>query len=230
MKWFAASLVTALCLAGCHAPKPSLNLLAPYGSTCVPPPSTNPQPATGTYYNRTAPPTTSVPSVPAVPGRGGSSGFPTTQTVAPGTTSVLAGADDSWKPVRTRAAADPAPSLADAARERVSPASYDGQPAKDGAKTAAASTARDARRPSSLRLNGMAVTDATGRAKLPEPARFVPAKDPIEISQLPPAKSATTEAGTVVASSKASDRIVSSAAGDSAAKATLRWRSRAADN
>ena len=52
MKWLAASLIVLACSAGCHAPKPSLNPFAAYGSSRVPPPATNNTARSTPYYNQ----------------------------------------------------------------------------------------------------------------------------------------------------------------------------------
>lgn len=214
MKWHATVAVIVVCLAGCHAPPPSFDLLAPYGSSRVPPPSTGSLGTGGAYYNRTAPPATSVPSVP------NSSRAPTgsqrMQTNASRPRAHLA-ADDSWKPIRTNATPDPAPAfpgVTGSAANRTLPVSYNG--------TATGGTA--------LRLNGMPVTDATRNASFSEPARFRPPGDAIEISQLPRATGSSGQqdaTGTVVSSAKSSDRIQAVASESSTSKTTLNWRSRA---
>jgi hypothetical protein len=56
MKWLAASLIVLACSAGCHAPKPSFNPLAAYGSSRVPPPATNSTARNAPYYNQSGGP------------------------------------------------------------------------------------------------------------------------------------------------------------------------------
>ena len=51
MKRFSPLFVAILFLTGCHAPMPSINLLAPYGSTRIPPPGTS-SVAPSQYYPR----------------------------------------------------------------------------------------------------------------------------------------------------------------------------------
>lgn len=224
MKWLVASLVTVLCLAGCHAPKPSFNVLAPYGPSRVPPPSTSGQAPSGPYYNGTNLPTTTVPANP------NSSGLPSTsqktRTNTSSHNSHLAAAD-SWKPVRTKSTADPAPVFPGTAglteKNQVLPVSYKGSDKTEEAGLSAQGKA-------TLRWNGTPVTDLTTGASLPEPARFVPPTDAIEISQLPPASNSSTASGTVVSSSKASDHIQPNVGDASANKTTLTWRSRSPGN
>jgi hypothetical protein len=232
MKWLTASLVTVLCLAGCHAPKPSFNVLAPYGPTRVPPPSTSGQAPNSTYYNGTTPPTTNVPVVPRNSGMRNTSQKKWANT--PSHNLNLA-SQDSWRPVRTKSTADPAPVFKEAASQadenQVLPVSYSGTGKTEEAKMAVAISSSSEMRTAAdgqsvLRLNGMPVTDATTGKSLPEPARFVPPKDIIEISQLPPASNASSPDGTVVSSSKASDHIKSTAADTATSKTTLRWRAR----
>lgn len=212
MKWHAAVAVIVVCLAGCHAPTPSFDLLAPYGSSRVPPPSTGSHGTGGAYYNRTTPPATSVPGV-----NSGSANPATSRKMqcnVSGSGHLLA-SDDSWKPIRTNATPDPAPVFRGATNDtanRILPVSYSGT-AKGGTV---------------LPLNGMPVTDATGRASSSEPARFRAPGDAIDISKLrratgSPGQDAT---GTVVSSARSSDRIQSASGESSTSKTTLKWGSR----
>lgn len=218
MKWLVPSLVIVLCLAGCHAPKPSFNILAPYGPSRVPPPSTSGQAPSGTYYNRAAPSGTTTPLVPSTTRSPGTSQKTRTRT---STNSSQFASADSWKPLRTKSTADPAPvfkgTAGQKAEDQVLPVSYNGAGKTEEATANGEST---------LRLNGMRITDATSGESLPEPARFVPPMGAIEISQLPPAPNSSSASGTVVSSAKASDRIKPKAGDASTNKTTLTWRSR----
>ena len=212
MKWHAAVAVIVVCLAGCHAPTPSFDLLAPYGSSRVPPPSTGSHGTDGAYYNRAAPPATSVPGVTS-----GSTNPATSrkmQCSVSGRGNLLA-SDDSWKPIRANAAPDPAPVFRGATNDtasRILPVSYNGT-AKGGTV---------------LPLNGMPVTDATGRASSSEPARFRAPGDAIDISKLPRTTGSPGQdaIGTVVSAAKSSDRIQPASNESSISKTTLKWRSR----
>lgn len=209
MKWHATLSVIVVCLAGCHAPPPSFDLLAPYGSSRVPPPSTGSHGTGGAYYNRTAPSSTSVPAGSTDPATSRKMG-----TNISGSSPFLT-SDDSWRPTRTNATPEPAPVFpgeTDDAASRVLPVSYIG-------------TAKGGTVP---RLNGMPVTDATGRASS-EPARFRVPGDAIEISKLPRASGSTSHRdamGTVVSSARSSDRIMPASGRSSTSKTTLTWRSR----
>ena len=80
MKRFVASLLIILGLAGCQTtPKPSWDVLAPFGSSRVPPPGTTSYTAKGAYYNPNAPATT------APAGAAPTTGLPATpNTATPG--------------------------------------------------------------------------------------------------------------------------------------------------
>ncbi len=210
MKCRVALTLIAVCLAGCHAPTPSFDVLAPYGPQRVPPPSTGSHGTSGTYYNRTSPPATSVPEVSS-----GSTDPATSrkmQTNVSNSNRFLA-SDDSWKPIRTNATPDPAPVFSGATERtasRILPISYNGA-AKGG---------------TALQLNGMPVNDATGRASS-EPARFRTPGDAIPISQLarPTGSTGQNATRTVVSSAKSSDRIQPASSESSTSKTTLKWGS-----
>lgn len=57
MRRYPAALTLILLLGGCHAPMPSFNMLAPYGTTRVPPPATGSFGSPDTYYQPSLPPT-----------------------------------------------------------------------------------------------------------------------------------------------------------------------------
>lgn len=215
MKWHVALTIIVVGMAGCHAPTPSFDVLAPYGPQRVPPPGTGSHGTSGTYYNRTSPPATSVPGVssgstdPATSGK--------METNASNGNQFL-GSDDSWKPIRTNATPDPAPVFGDATdrtASRILPVSYRGA-GKGG---------------TALQLSGMPVNDATGRASS-EPARFRTPGDAIPISQLTRATGSTGQNATrtVVSSAKSSDRIQPVSSEGSTSETTLKWRSRSADD
>ncbi|MBC8873064.1 MAG: hypothetical protein H8E44_26830 [Planctomycetes bacterium] len=230
MKWHAALAITVVCLAGCHAPTPSFDLLAPYGSPRVPPPSTGSHGTGGAYYNRTGLPATSA------PGGAGRSTRPAAsekmQTNATSDAHYLA-TGDSWKPIRTTATPDAAPAFprtADTTASRILPVSYNGagqrQPSATTLKWQESNGDVGGQRPS-LRLDGMPVTDATGSPTPSEPRRFQPAEGAIEIGQLPGATTAASLSNTgrtVVSSAKASDQMPPTSGDSSESKTTLVWR------
>lgn len=103
MKCSAAGFILLLGLAGCHAPQPSLNLLAPYGTPRVPPPPTN---SAGTSLSQheggSMGPTTVAPGMQRVPAM--STRHPTDSH----TPSYLAG-DGSWISIREKLAGETEP-------------------------------------------------------------------------------------------------------------------------
>lgn len=129
----AASLILAL--AGCHAPTPSMNVLAPYGSATVPPPATGAVGTSGDYY---APPN------PAATG--------SAPAALPNTTTSPTGAAPG---AFMGAESEPTP----AGSSGVVPASY--TPGTTG--RSATSTIGSGVGPggSTLKINGMPVNDAT---------------------------------------------------------------------
>ena len=56
MKRLAALLTLVTLMAGCRAPMPSFDVLAPYGTTRVPPPATGTMGTPDTYYQAPASP------------------------------------------------------------------------------------------------------------------------------------------------------------------------------
>ena len=227
MKWHAAVAVIVVCLAGCHAPTPSFHLLAPYGSSRVPPPSTGSHGTGGAYYNRTGLPPTSGPGAPGSSTRPAAS--KNVQSSATMDAHYLA-TGDSWKPIRTTATPDAAPAFpgtADATASRILPVSYNGAGKGQPSATTLKWQESAGGDRSSLRAKGMPVTDAN-RSRLPsEPRRFQPAEGAIEISQLPGAStpaSLSSTGRTVVSSAKASDQMPPASGDSSESKTTLVWR------
>jgi hypothetical protein len=228
MKRFVAALLALVCVAGCHAPKPSFDLLTPFGTTRVPPPgTTNYSARNGSYYK-------SGPSTQAPAGAVPSTGLPATpNTTAPGTvpqrtqqtavpsSQTLAG-EAIWRSPNSKS------TVANAAYNAPLTAATNLQtPVGTGVigTTSAAS-------PSGPKLNGMAVNDATKTAGLMEPNRFQPASDAKELAQLPkPTGNATgtAVAKEVVSSAQASDQVKAPAATAATAASdgsTLNWRTR----
>lgn len=232
MKRSVASLLLIFSLVGCQStPKPSLDVLAPFGSPRVPPPGTTNYGAKGSYYNGNGPastapagaaPTTGLPATPnsATPGisaqRSPQAALPSNQTVA---------SNGQWR--TPNATASP---------NAVQPAAYNADmtaalatqtPVGTGVLPAAAATPAK----STLKLNGQPVTDATTSAASAEPAKFQPAPGATEISQLP--RTGTVAAPTavskeVVATAQASDQAKPAAPTTPAtdASGSLTWRTR----
>ncbi len=100
MKWLAASLIVLACSAGCHAPKPSFNVLAPYGSSRVPPPATNSTARHQPYYSQpSGVPAGSPPAQPkATSGESGTT--PLTSSSDPSLTT----SSDVWRSMAVRGA------------------------------------------------------------------------------------------------------------------------------
>jgi hypothetical protein len=99
MKWLAASLIVLAFSAGCHAPKPSFNPLAAYGSSRVPPPATNSTARNAPYYNQPGGPAGSAPAATTNPTSGqGSDAAPSLSNPS------LTSSQDIWKSVAMRSA------------------------------------------------------------------------------------------------------------------------------
>lgn len=98
MKWLAASLIVLACSAGCHAPRPSFNVLAPYGSSRVPPPATNSTARNQPYYQQpSGVPAGSAPAQPK-PTSNGSDTTPLTSS----SDSSLTSSSDIWRSTAAR--------------------------------------------------------------------------------------------------------------------------------
>lgn len=96
MKWSAAGFILWMGLAGCHAPQPSLNLLAPYGTPRVPPPQTHSAGARLSQHEGGSMGSTTVaPGMQRVPA------MPTSRPTDLQTPSYLAG-DGSWISIREK--------------------------------------------------------------------------------------------------------------------------------
>lgn len=210
MKRLAACLVILGCLGGCKdIPKPSCNLLAPYGSSRVAPPATNSVGAGSSYYNRMATPTVTVPTI----RRDGASAGASTTTGA----AAAKLATGNWKRMGGPSTSNTGPvgtGVTPAHDEQVSPASYtSSDPQRYGESTTTSSL---------LQLTGLPLNDATN---LPEPPRFQPARGTRPLGTVA-GPAATGNIG--VATSQASDHVVSRAQndGEPSTGATLNWRDR----
>ena len=210
MKRLVTCLVIVCGLSGCRGSQTSFNTLAPFGSSRVPPPSTNHFNASSPYYNRNATPQTATPAAPGSTPPASQSGGGTSGQVLSNTSASNSAA--TWvSPVRQ------------AITESIRPA-LDASSQSSGIQ--AVSYQDIASNESSLRLKGMRVNDATHSNAISEPARFVPAGATVEIAQLPAAPTGSAPAPantTVVASAQASDQAVPVSA---ASQSTLNWKSR----
>ena len=91
MKRVAVFAILLGCILGCRGSQSSYNLLAPYGSCRVPPPSTGNHTAPAGYYTPTTPPTVNMPAVQGTP----TLGAPSAQVSPNGSTQVASG---TWQP------------------------------------------------------------------------------------------------------------------------------------
>jgi hypothetical protein len=198
MKCSAASFILLVCLAGCHAPKPSFNLLAPYGTARVPPPSTNSPGGRPSYHN--APQTVPAATAPTLPAA-------QHQQAAPPSQPTYVASDHSWMSVQEKAAAKPADSAtASAPAGDVRLSSFTESPLSGDSRNTGSST---------LQWGVPPVPAVTGT---PAPGQFVPAADASAL----PAPPGTPN--TVVATAQSSDSSAA-VASDAAGKSTLQWRS-----
>jgi hypothetical protein len=234
MKRLAASIILVAVLTGCRGSQPDINLLAPYGSSRVPAPSTNSVGAGNSYYDRTAPPKAAAPANQPSATTPASSAPATTQQT-PQRTNVQSpyfAADGVWKPANAKATATQG-AAAEVSDSQVRPVSFT-TPSGEGKAAATPTTTTASLQKPKLRLNGMPVTDATRLTSSAEPARFTPPENLVEISQLPRVAEATqpsdagsaVASGTVVSSAKSSDKVTPATANDATSESTLNWKSR----
>jgi hypothetical protein len=212
-------LVVIGCLSGCHGgSRSSYNVLAPYGSSRVPPPATGGQHAASGYYDRTAPANATAPTIQpnAANQPGVTQTLPNQQSAA---ASLAAGS--AWKPANTAtstaAQSAPATGRVDSQVQRASFIS-DAEAEPEGVDDSSSQK---------LKLNGMPVNDATQLTIPSEPARFAP---PPGTPLTPLPQTAGASSGTVVSSAKASDNLappsLKATTTLSGANSTLNWRSR----
>lgn len=217
MKWNVTLLVALAFVAGCHAPKPSFNLLAPYGAPRVPPPSTSAGGNNPAYYTPTggvpAGPASAAPAASTVPTAGQPGG--SSQASAP-----YMATNQSWTSVLDKTAKNAgAPATVTTIDGDVRMAAFAAEasksaPADDGGST--------------LRSGGMQVNDAT--APPSPPAVFVAPSGASPISHLPAPPTAmnpnaAADAKTVTATAQSSDAAASGSAAE-AGKSTLQWKTR----
>lgn len=193
-------------LAGCHAPTPSFNLLAPYGSPTVPPPPTGAVGTSPDYYGapKSSPGAeeggagirSNADPNPAGSVGSGSQTTPNAPSTRPGTSS---GSGSSGSGTRLQMGApaggfmgteNRAGSAEDDGDRGVKPASYIAGTPSRGARFTdhQRSTAS-----SNLKLNGMPVNDATSHA---QPAT-VPDGEPMSLRELPDAAPASSSLRTL---------------------------------
>lgn len=212
MKRFTTCLILVTCLAGCKntMPTPSFNLLAPYGSSRVAPPSTNSVGANNSYYNKTATPTVTVPTIRKDPNasRASTGSADSTATLASG----------SWKRMGDPLPSDTSPvgtGVAGTGGSQVSQASFNSPTKADPADDPSSTSAL-------LQLTGMPLNDASN---LPEPPRFQPAAGAMPLAN---SNSRTVAPNVGVSTAQASDNIVSRGQDSSSPSttSTLTWKDR----
>jgi hypothetical protein len=162
MKWLAASLIVLACSAGCHAPKPSFNPFAAYGSSRVPPPATNSTARNAPYYNQPggAPAGAAPAATPNPTNAPGSNAAPSLSNPS------LTSSEDVWKSVVMRSANAGNDAGASAANG-VELASFNSPSSSGGSSSGGSSAA----------VPGLFVPDAGSSpiASLPPPPTSVPA-------------------------------------------------------
>ncbi len=207
MQKVAALAILFGCLLGCQGSQPSYNLLAPYGSCRVPPPSTGNHSSAAGYYTPTTPPTVTVPA-----GQGNATlGAPSAQAPQPGNTQMASG---TWVPTGAAATGQTVGVAAPGTQLPVQQASFrEPTPASGGPA-------------GTLKLNGMRVNDATSVTPPVAPAQFVPPTQMTPLSQVPVPAGPGVPSGTVVSSAQASDSITPGTPQMAASGSTLNWQTR----
>lgn len=217
MKQSAVLLCIIFGLFGCKNQTPSVNLLAPYGSTRVAPPPTNGHRGAAPYYNGTSTDT----STGTAPAGTGVTSTPTIYDSAQATSAATVPLAANAQPVGTGVQSTATDTGS------VQPASFEAPVELD------MNDAVDAAPGSTLRLKGMPVNDATNLPDYTEPARFQP--PPHASSLLAPARQQAASnpvaaSGVVSTTSKSSDTASKKSAivaeGVSAAGTGLKWKSR----
>lgn len=201
MQKVAALAILFGCLLGCQGSQPSYNLLAPYGSCRVPPPSTGNHSSAAGYYTPTTPPTVTVPA-----GQGNATlGAPSAQVQQQSNTQMASG---TWQPTGAAAQATQAP---------VQQASFR-EPAAGGEAASVEGPA------GTLKLNGMRVNDATNVAQPVAPAQFVPPTQMAPLTQAPVPTGTGAPPGMVVSTAQASDNVTPGTPQVAASGSTLNWQ------
>ncbi|HJN10450.1 MAG: hypothetical protein QGH33_05280 [Pirellulaceae bacterium] len=171
MKRLSPLLLAMLAFAGCRAPMPSFNLLAPYGSTRIPPPSTG-SVAPDKYYQPGSPSTTPV-----------GTGFRARRS----STSLSADASTNSSEVATVSGSDASGRATRVTHETTTVSSETVVPvttvveSRDPIRIVESGTTARSLPPN---VRGMQINESTV-----EPGRFHPASQLIDITQLPPASS-----------------------------------------
>ena len=192
--------VALVVLAGCRAPMPSFDPLAPYGSTRVPAPGTGSYGSPDTYYQG---PEATTPV---------GSGFRarTSATENESGVQLASHTEDNASQVGSgvkqasleTARLVPSGSVTESPIRIVEPA-----PSESGTRP---------------KLNGMRVKDATRPA---EPAAFNPPEEVIDISQLPKPSASTANSRVVV-----SESVATGSSSSSGSSGTIGWQSRYVPN
>ncbi|MHB0956125.1 MAG: hypothetical protein ACYC0X_07060 [Pirellulaceae bacterium] len=181
MTRYVAIVVAAWMLAGCRAPAPSFDVLAPYGSPTVPAPRTGAIGTSGTYYapmNQGAPPAGPAPVAPLSPDAAPPVFAPQSQRLVP-PASYMGAADTT--------SADGTTDVSMASYQAV--ASHQVPPpvrTSMDEQSSQAVVGPEAGSSSTLKLRGMPVNDGT---QPDEPQSFTPAGEPVNISSVPPGTS-----------------------------------------
>lgn len=187
-------------LTGCHAPKPSFNFLAPYGSPTVPPPPTgavgtspgyyaSPQSSSGNQAGKT--PTPSNAGSSSAPSNHSSESAPNTPSNTPGTsresgTRLQMGAP----PGRFMGTENRSDSGGEEREHGVKPASYHAGPPSSGARLSDNSRSTGS---STLKLDAMPVNDATSTTRTATDSNA----EPTRLSDLPDASRISSSLRTV---------------------------------
>lgn len=172
MKRLSPLLLAIFILTGCHAPMPSFNLLAPYGSTRIPPPSTG-NTAPSTYYQPAQQPSSTTPVGTGFRASGKSTSVATESVADASEVRTASGSDEPGRIARaTHETTAVEPTAVVTAATAV--------PSRATSQTAGSGASRGL--PANIR--GMHINEATV-----EPAPFNPPTQVIDITQLPSASS-----------------------------------------
>lgn len=179
-------LVAGLFLAGCRAPTPSFNVLAPWGSETVPPPPTGSVGTSADYYAPPTPPPATSGGGSAAPNAGSPSG--SNRSSSPSGSSSATGAQlQTGSPPRTFMGTE---NTFTASSGGVVPAAYTWN---DAVSPKVAQASRSTSVSSPLPLHGMPVNDATMAEGPNAPSNGTP----VNLSQLPDASHIASSVRTI---------------------------------
>ncbi len=204
-------------VAGCHAPVPKIDVLAPYGATRIPPPSTGII-APGQYYEQGG----DVPAEPASKTGFRAPSLSAGQSAAANSNSVGTG-------IRTAGAANEGGTVSQAVHQTptAAPASASPVSATPDAKSSSSQTAVESSgagstsAPSTLppNIRGMHINEAPAA---PSPTKAT--VESVDITQLPPAT--TARYASVVPRNEAIGTSATAATGQSSSASQLGWQTR----